>query len=92
VGKGFLGGEKKKENFFFIKKKQKIFLPIFAVRLALDGFHASLENVPLPKIGRVSTAVVQRFCKPKAGGSNPSPGIALFRDGNDRGGREQGRF
>ena len=26
--------------------------------------------------GRVSTAVVQRFCKPKVGGSNPSPGIA----------------
>ena len=24
---------------------------------------------------RVSTAVVQRFCKPKVGGSNPSPGI-----------------
>ena len=26
--------------------------------------------------GRVSTAVVQRFCKPKVGGSIPSPGIA----------------
>jgi hypothetical protein len=25
---------------------------------------------------RVSTVVVQRFCKPKVGGSNPSPGIA----------------
>ncbi len=23
---------------------------------------------------RVSTVVVQRFCKPKVGGSNPSPG------------------
>ena len=27
--------------------------------------------------GRVSTAVVQRFCKPKVGGSNPSPGTIL---------------
>lgn len=27
---------------------------------------------------RVSTAVVQRFCKPKAGGSNPSPGTIAF--------------
>ena len=26
--------------------------------------------------GRVSTAVVQRFCKPKVGGSNPSPGTS----------------
>jgi hypothetical protein len=25
-------------------------------------------------MGRVSTVVVQRFCKPKVGGSNPSPG------------------
>ena len=24
---------------------------------------------------RVSTVVVQRFCKPKVGGSNPSPGM-----------------
>ena len=40
------------------------------------------ENVQLragrtpPKLlkCRVSTVVVQRFCKPKAGGSNPSPG------------------
>ncbi len=31
---------------------------------------------------RVSTAVVQRFCKPKAGGSNPSPGTTpRFRKG-----------
>ncbi len=27
-------------------------------------------------ICRVSTGVVQRFCKPKAGGSNPSPGTS----------------
>ena len=26
---------------------------------------------------RVSTVVVQRFCKPKAGGSNPSPGTRI---------------
>ena len=25
---------------------------------------------------RVSTVVVQRFCKPKVGGSNPSPGTS----------------
>src|ERR1700722_10024549 len=25
-------------------------------------------------VGRVSTVAVQRFCKPKVGGSNPSPG------------------
>ena len=29
--------------------------------------------------GRVSTVVVQRFCKPKVGGSNPSPGTILLR-------------
>jgi hypothetical protein len=30
-------------------------------------------------ICRVSTVVVQRFCKPKVGGSNPSPGTILER-------------
>ncbi len=34
-------------------------------------------------MGRVSTAVVQRFCKPKVGGSIPSPGTTLF-NGLDR--------
>ena len=29
-------------------------------------------------LSRVSTVVVQRFCKPKVGGSNPSPGT-IFR-------------
>jgi hypothetical protein len=28
---------------------------------------------------RVSTVVVQRFCKPKVGGSNPSPGTMISR-------------
>ena len=28
-------------------------------------------------LGRVSTVVVQRFCKPKVGGSNPSPGTSI---------------
>ena len=28
-------------------------------------------------ICRVSTVVVQRFCKPKVGGSNPSPGTRI---------------
>src|SRR5215472_1472531 len=30
-------------------------------------------------IGRVSTVAVQRFCKPKVGGSNPSPGTTATR-------------
>src|SRR5271165_2605408 len=30
-----------------------------------------------PAHRRVSTVVVQRFCKPKVGGSNPSPGTIL---------------
>jgi hypothetical protein len=29
---------------------------------------------------RVSTAMMQRFCKPKAGGSNPSPGIRAGKE------------
>ena len=28
-------------------------------------------------VRRVSTVVVQRFCKPKVGGSNPSPGTMI---------------
>jgi hypothetical protein len=35
---------------------------------------------------RVSTVAVQRFCKPKVGGSNPSPGTNNFNElscGND---------
>ena len=30
-------------------------------------------------LSRVSTVVVQRFCKPKVGGSNPSPGTTFLR-------------
>jgi hypothetical protein len=34
------------------------------------------DTRPLPR--RVSTVVVQRFCKPKVGGSNPSPGTDVI--------------
>src|SRR3954467_14521166 len=37
---------------------------------------------PCPDRRRVSTAVVQRFCKPKVGGSNPSPGTIPILETN----------
>lgn len=37
-------------------------------------FVGQIRGIKLPLKGRVSTVVVQRFCKPKVGGSNPSPG------------------
>ena len=38
------------------------------------GRHIAHHDDAMTISGRVSTAVVQRFCKPKVGGSNPSPG------------------
>ena len=42
-----------------------------------SGFQAHHPVVEQPSC-RVSTVVVQRFCKPKVGGSNPSPGIGAI--------------
>ena len=41
----------------------------------VSGFRAR-HPVVEHRLRRVSTVVVQRFCKPKVGGSNPSPGTS----------------
>src|SRR3984957_17861638 len=46
-----------------------------AVRIDLGGEARFLILSTQASVCRVSTVVVQRFCKPKVGGSNPSPGI-----------------
>lgn len=51
----------------------------------LDESAISDEKQPVHAPCRVSTVVVQRFCKPKVGGSNPSPGtMTLTMHPNNR--------
>jgi hypothetical protein len=45
------------------------------IKVVYEGFPAA-ELVVKWTPRRVSTVVVQRFCKPKAGGSIPSPGTS----------------
>jgi hypothetical protein len=49
----------------------------YIVRSKAKTFILNDFQTIIPMVGRVSTVVVQRFCKPKVGGSNPSPGTIL---------------